>query len=300
VAFALQADGWWLRQDIIWHKPNPVPESVKDRCTKSHEYIFLLSKNAHYYYDYFSILEPASYDGRIDTKFKGSNKYNSETLSRMGGERWPNKLEIGRTETKMQGTGYGGDGKGLHALHSGYFDNNGKQRFYIAEGGIPARNSRSVWTISTAPYKGEHFATFPITLAEKCILAGTSAIGKCPHCGAPWIRKVKPSEEYSKYLGNDWYDKKNHKEEVLEKGRSMSKKNAAGITQDYITIGWQPSCNCDAGEPIPCIVLDPFSGTATTGAAAIKHRRDYVGIELNSKYNLLAKQRLSNVQIEIL
>jgi DNA modification methylase len=74
VALALQADGWWLRQDIIWHKPNPMPESVKDRCTKSHEYIFLLSKSIKYYYDYNAILEPANYDGRKCTMMKGSKK----------------------------------------------------------------------------------------------------------------------------------------------------------------------------------------------------------------------------------
>ena len=74
-AFALQADGWWLRQDIIWHKPNPMPESVTDRCTKSHEYIFLLTKSAKYYYDHKAIMEEAMYDGRKDTFMKGSEKY---------------------------------------------------------------------------------------------------------------------------------------------------------------------------------------------------------------------------------
>lgn len=83
VALALQADGWWLRQDIIWHKPNPMPESVKDRCTKSHEYIFLLSKSIKYYYDYNAILEPANYDGRKCTMMKGSKSLNPLIIGSM-------------------------------------------------------------------------------------------------------------------------------------------------------------------------------------------------------------------------
>ncbi len=193
VAFALQDDGWILRQDIIWHKPNPMPESVKDRCTKSHEYIFLLSKTGKYYYDYKAILEPAAYDGRADTHFKGSEKYKNsgQTFAEQGHERWPNKMQdqtglhsheynpklIGRTETKMAGTGYDGDGPGLHALHSGYFDNNGKPRATVDDNGIMARNKRSVWTVSTKPYSGAHFATFPPDLIIPMIQAG------CPEKG---------------------------------------------------------------------------------------------------------------------
>jgi len=184
VALALQADGWWLRQDIIWHKPNPMPESVKDRCTKSHEYIFLLSKSIKYYYDYNAILEPANYDGRKCTMMKGSKKYkngfgptdnNPNTLARKGHERWNNKI-YGRTGRKMEGTNYGGDGKGLHG-HSGYFDENGNPRFNLFKDGTPARNKRSVWTVPTKPFSEAHFAVFPPDLIVPCILAG------CPEGG---------------------------------------------------------------------------------------------------------------------
>ena len=179
VAFALRAEGWYLRQDIIWSKPNPMPESVTDRCTKSHEYIFLLTKNRDYYYDFEAILEPANYDGRKATKMQGSKKYqngfaptddNPNTLHVKGHERW--SRTIGRTERKMEGTNYGGDGKGLHG-HSGYYDKDGNPRFNTFEDGTPARNKRSVWHVSTKPYKEAHFATFPTELIEPCILAGT-------------------------------------------------------------------------------------------------------------------------------
>ena len=126
VAFALQADGWWLRQDIIWHKPNPMPESVRDRCTKSHEYIFLLSKSARYYYDHEAIKEPAL-DGA--KRFNGSPTYKAE----LGG------IFAGKDSTPASD-----------------------------------RNRRSVWTVSTKPYKGAHFAVYPPELIEPCVLAGSA------------------------------------------------------------------------------------------------------------------------------
>ena len=139
VAFALQADGWYLRQDIIWHKPNPMPESVTDRCTKAHEYVFLLSKSGRYYYDAEAIKEKAAYDGRKDTLLKGSEKYKDgavpgqaeHTMAAEGSERWKWK------------------------------------------DGIPVRNKRSVWTINTRPYPGAHFAVFPPDLVRPCIKAGS-------------------------------------------------------------------------------------------------------------------------------
>jgi DNA modification methylase len=136
VAFALRADGWYLRQDIIWHKPNPMPESVKDRCTKAHEYIFLLSKSPRYYYDYEAVLEPVS-----DKSLKRA-EYG-----------W----DCDRPSTKNASLG----GDGIHTEKMG-------ERFVNPAG----RNRRSVWTIPTSPYKGAHFATYPPELITPCILAG--------------------------------------------------------------------------------------------------------------------------------
>jgi DNA modification methylase len=162
VAFALQADGWWLRQDIIWAKPNPMPESVTDRCTKSHEYIFLLSKSDHYYFDSEAIQEKAAYDGRRDTVMKGSEKYedgaliqtgNANSLAVKGRERWK--------KGKLQGTDYGGDGAGFKG-HSGY---DILENPYV-------RNKRSVWNVATKPFADAHFATFPERLVIPMMLAG--------------------------------------------------------------------------------------------------------------------------------
>lgn len=166
VAFALRTDGWWLRQDIVWYKPNAMCESVKDRCTKSHEYIFLLTKNAKYFINMTEIEELAAYDGRKDTVMKGSNKYkngfilsqNPQTLSVRGHERWKfvDVKKFGKTGEK----------------HSGYNNPNGSLRVKM-QGLVAVRNKRDVWIINTKPYKGAHFATFPPELPRLCILAGS-------------------------------------------------------------------------------------------------------------------------------
>jgi len=128
-AIALQQDGWYLRQDIIWHKPNPMPESVTDRCTKAHEYIFLLSKNPKYYFDNEAIKEDAKFpDGpNSPHKIKAVENVYSANLQKIGAN--------------------------------------------------PKKNKRSVWTVTTKPFKGAHFATFPMDLIEPCVLAG------CPKGG---------------------------------------------------------------------------------------------------------------------
>ena len=136
VAFALRADGWWLRQDIIWHKPNPMPESVTDRCTKSHEYIFLMSKSKQYYYDNEAIKEEAI---APDVKHKSTTKTDEQKSAFLGHA----PTNLGRCGTNEDGT----------------------------------RNKRSVWTVTTKPFSGSHFATFPEDLIEPCIKAG------CPEGG---------------------------------------------------------------------------------------------------------------------
>ena len=143
VAFALQADGWWLRQDIIWHKPNPMPESVTDRCTKAHEYVFLLAKSERYYFDAKAIQEEWT-SGRDDMRKHGV-----------------------RT-----GAAYLQQGAVADNTNKGEREAERDQHNY--EGG---RNRRSVWTVTTKPFKGAHFATFPPDLIQPCILAGCPAGG---------------------------------------------------------------------------------------------------------------------------
>ena len=156
LAFALRADGWYLRQDIIWHKPNPMPESVQDRCTKAHEYIFLLSKSQKYYYDHESIKDPVKQDW--GTRDRADGKYHNE-------------------------------GSGLQP-HSGL------------EKSYETSNKRSVWTVTTKPYEGAHFAVFPTDLIEPCIMAGAPVGGVVldPFMGSGTTAQVAQSLN-RQYLG---------------------------------------------------------------------------------------------------
>lgn len=191
VAFALQADGWYLRQDIIWHKPNPMPESVRDRCTKAHEYLFLLSKSERYHFDAEAMREPA---------VKG-----------------PQRMQANPKTARRRSVGP--MARGEEGFNHQYADS---ERIWAADG---KRNRRSVWTVATKPYPEAHFATYPPALIEPCILAG------CPHEG---------------------------------------------------------------------LVLDPFTGSGTTGAVAIKHARQFVGCELNAEYVKLAEARIQKAYDEAL
>lgn len=164
VAFALQADGWYLRQDIIWHKPNPMPESVTDRCTKSHEYIFLLTKSAKYHFDNAAIKEDAVW---VEERPSGMER---------NGEQYRDKVKGKYDENKN----YGGGGTSFKG-HSGNYKANGE---LINPSG--KRNKRSVWTVNTMPYSEAHFATFPEKLIEPMVLAGCPRGGVCldPFMGA--------------------------------------------------------------------------------------------------------------------
>lgn len=160
VAFALQADGWYLRQDIIWSKPNPMPESVRDRCTKAHEYLFMLSKSAQYYYDADAIAEPAS-----ETSHGGAvaNAGQKAAFREDGGALG---LTVKRRRDKQRGHG---------RRHAGFNDR--WDAMEKAEQCSELRNRRSVWSISTQPFPDAHFATFPPALVDPCIRAG------CPKGG---------------------------------------------------------------------------------------------------------------------
>jgi DNA modification methylase len=153
LAFALRDDGWYLRQDIRWSKPNPMPESVTDRCTKSHEYVFLLSKSKRYYFDHKAIMEPAVYPTGSRKDRRNSNSKRMKTPGAM-----------------MQG---------VHCS-----EKLGTIRDF--------RNKRDVWAVPTAAYKGAHFATFPPALIEPCILAGTPEGGVVldPFTGSGTVAEV--------------------------------------------------------------------------------------------------------------
>jgi DNA modification methylase len=263
VALALQADGWWLRSDIIWNKPNCMTESVTDRPTKAHEYVFLLSKSSHYFYDADAIREPLKKSSIKRGKYGWNGRTsNDKKVSVQSGSSFKRIKESGAKLAEL----------------------------YNPMG----RNKRSVWTIPTQSYSGAHFATFPTKLVEPMILAGTSARGECPVCGLAWRRVVKHKRD-DREFGRE----QDLRQSSAGSHRTINGTVPSFKSPESITTSWTPQCNHDA-DPVPQLVLDPFAGTATVGEVAIKHRRRFVGLELKGKYIELAQERISGVQIAML
>ncbi len=177
VAFALQADGWYLRSDIIWHKPNPMPESAKDRPTKAHEYVFLMSKSAQYYYDAESIKEPVT--GNAHPRGQGINP---------------------KSTRSNNGVGWGYADTGARGIAKPRCKQNPSFSSAV-KNLVERRNKRSVWTVATQPFSGAHFATFPPNLIKPCILAGcpTGGLVLDPFLGSGTTGQV--AEE----LGRHWF-----------------------------------------------------------------------------------------------
>lgn len=252
VAFALRADGWYLRSDIVWAKKNCMPESVRDRPTRAHEYIFLLSKQRKYYYDYVAVQEDAA----------------ESSIARINQANFAN--QTGGPKGYRNGTN---PNRSMRQAIENWAKNPGK------------RNRRSVWAVTTKPYKGAHFATYAPALIEPCILAGTSEHGCCAACGAPYKRTTeKEMPPLRKVTTNGPVG-----------GHGLLGGNRFDEPIKTITTGWEPTCKCNA-DVVPCTVLDPFNGAATTGLVALQHGRDYIGIDLNDEYLELSRDRLNQVQ----
>lgn len=270
LAFALQADRWWLRCDIIWHKPNPMPESVTDRPTKSHEYLFLLTKSDRYYYDAEAIKEDVT--GNAHARGDGVNPK---------AQNW--KTPDGWDTSK---------GNGGHGSFHKEGREKGRPRQNASFSGavnelVGSRNKRTVWTIASQAFAEAHFATYPEALVEPCILAGTSEKGCCPKCGAPWKRVTETTAMVIDR--SSW---------THELGRTRSSGTMLEPAESR-TLGWEPTCKCGSdnlldNEPVPCTVLDPFCGSGTTGVVALRYHRNFIGIELNPEYAKMARRRITN------
>ena len=215
VALALQADGWIVRMDIVYSKPNPMPESVTDRPTKSHEYIFLLSKRERYFFDSNAVREKHLEPWRGNGTTTDSNP--------KGGQANCDDMSYGRP--------------GLTRA----------SKTTVREYNPAGRNIRSVWTIPSEAYPGAHFATFPRKLVAPCIKAGTSAKGVCPTCGAPWER-VTENGDIKPLRGNSTAGPKAASGELFGRMASGYAKSGwtPGISQ-ISTLGWRPNLRsrCD-------------------------------------------------------
>jgi len=284
VAFALQNDGWWLRSDIIWSKPNPMPESVTDRPTRAHEYLFLLTKSARYYYDADAIRLPAKNSTQqyqfndcadccrhvvssvpIIARLSQNIESQVRPLIANGNTKTNGPMKAVRRATDKQ--------RGHSRRHAGFNDRWGmmtKEQQMSA-----GANIRTVWTIAPQPYPDAHFATFPEQLVTPCVRAGSSTYGQCSRCGAPWIR-------------------------VTEKNDPDYEHQLEGM-KPKTTTEWKPTCDCVKGgdsfppQPPPaepCIILDPFCGSGTTGAVALREGRRFIGIDNNAEYLEMARKRI--------
>jgi hypothetical protein len=292
VAFALRADGWWLRSDIIWAKGvsflpdyagSCMPESVRDRPTTSHEHVFLLSKSADYYWDAEAVKEPSKGQTGLAADFKRDTK---------------DHLIPGQSAIQ-------------HRLDRESVQDNG------------TRNLRTAWVINPHPYKGAHFATFPPKLVEPCIKAGTSERGCCPKCGAPWERVVEKAA--SPHTGKT---ESTYAEGSTAKRLALLRQAARGQGGEYgsdsRTLGWRPTCECyqslreqfgytdeeltpelfrllgyhlsEGLPPVPCTVLDPFAGSGTTGQVAVELGRSAVLIDLNPEYREMQVERVDKAR----
>jgi DNA modification methylase len=250
LVLALQADGWRWEDEVVWNKPNCMPNSQTNRFTRSHEMVYMLNKGKDAYFDTEAVREqPAGY-------------------ARKGGT-----------------APYTANGSVTHGIGS-------KTLHQMSEFG---RIRRTVWNIPTQAFAGAHFAAWPEELVEPMIKAGTSERGCCSICGAPWARVMERTGKHQAHwapgtqmiiMGNGVFD-------TYGKGSVLESE----YTNTYKTICFSPTCAHDV-PPAPCIVLDPFAGSGTTGLVARRLGRHFVGLDLSFDY--LSEQAKARLGLDLL
>jgi DNA modification methylase len=250
LAFAMKADGWCWRQEIIWQKTCPMAESVKDRPHKSHEVILFFAKSSKYYYDILADTVPYS-QASVSRAQYPIIAISGKGVVRQAGEKCPKGTDI-----------------------------KAKKQLKLKEEG---RALWSVWgDLTTEPSTLDHFALMPPSLAKRCIKLSTSQKGCCSACRSPYIRQVEKERKPTRPGKNT---------KVKEKGLAIGNRDPERHVTESTTVGWLPSCSCNA-EVVPCLVMDPFGGAFTTGLAAQRLGRAFLGVELNPEYFDTGVERL--------
>lgn len=245
-ALEMQAKGWYVRQQIVWSKKAPMPESVRDRFTSAWEPIWMFSKSPRYFFDQEAVRVPA--------------------LQPLG------QARLTGSQAKTTAGGFTTNGTGTSTLGTNQ--------------GPPTANMRNVWHLSPEPSREAHYASYPTELVRRCILAGTSERGCCPSCGAPWTRVVERKAIDRTLNGGRNGFRVDEIKMQAGKGRS----SAGFVASD--TLGWQQACSCPTADPVPCVVLDCFGGSGTTGLVADRLGRDAILVELNPEYCEMARRRI--------
>jgi DNA modification methylase len=271
MAFALRAEGWYLRSEIIWAKPNPMPASVTDRPTVAHETIFLLAKNERYFYDAVAIREP-------DKGTDHPRRVHAEpSLEPSGG--------IMREHTGLRQTD-GRNGTGANRRSVWEIPEDEWEQFQAWKA-VHAEKP-DVWRVATRPYPEAHFATYPAELIEPMVLAGCPR-QVCGVCAAPWERIIETSYE-------------NPGNRSTNGPRSTARKHLEHGTAGYDqrlersikTVGWRSTCEHEDNSGTG-VVLDPFAGSGTTLEVAVRNGRRAIGLELNPANERLVQQRMAGV-----
>lgn len=271
LAFALQADGWYLRSACPWVKRSAMPESCTDRPSSALEYIFLLTKQPKYYYDADAV--------RVIT----------------GNEATWKDYEKGDGHNMPSGDLKSGVNVGFGAKKDSFAHPAGRNRrnsdfWFESVGMLMAGDEIVGFDVCPRSFKGSHFATFPPKLIEPMVKAGTSEKGCCPKCGAGWYRITKTDRKPTR----PGADTKTEGKENIEMGNRDPLRHCT----ETQTVGWRPGCECCNDDcetyppPVPCTILDPFGGAGTTGLVADRLGRDAILIELNQEYCDMAKNRI--------
>jgi hypothetical protein len=280
VALALQADGWILRSVMPWVKRNSMPESVQDRPATAVEYLFLLSKSPRYYWDPEAIRQayPESSLKRFESSPIQDVRSGSTKGMRQGGE-------FGLRDSPKRDD--------LKANPAGRSYRNSDPFFATWQGlMLDEAGDPLALVVNPQPNPLAHFASFPAGLVEPFVKAGTSEKGACPACGAPWRRVVERNGASKWAADDDIRDFNNDGRTANPQSSKSLHRQKGGVYSTAKTLGWQPSCSCDAGEPRPCVVLDPFLGSGTTCLVAERLGRDSIGVELSPTYAEMARARI--------
>jgi DNA modification methylase len=317
-ALALQADGWYVRRDIIWAKPNPMPESTDDRPTCAHEYLYLMAKSERYFCDMTAIREPmtqTSIDRLMQTSF---NTQKGGVKDGVAGRHKSSRKSLQNVRDRL-----------VRSL-----DWPEKDEYWGVGDPTGGRNRRDVWSVAIEPFSMEfctackrpyegpefsalpeepttgsrlcacgradswlsHFATFPQGIVEPCLLAGTSERGACAACGAPYARKVERTFVPQPDVCAERGVRGAPGQKPLDK--SNDRDGYPRGSTDMKTVGWAPTCKCGGESTTPCVVLDPFMGSGTVAMVALRAGRQFVGVDLNPDYIAMAEARIAREKVQ--